>query len=190
MAQDDKPQPAAPNPPPLTITGERIGLGPLASDLAESLQRWFNDFVTGRTQGELPEPHTLDRVTARLGRLAAGSPNRICFSIVKLETGIAIGWTWLTPIDYRHGTAEFGIMIGEASARGRGYGTETTRLMLDYALGTLGLRNVLLEVYGNNSAGLRAYEKAGFRVIGRRHESFRTGTLVYDRILMEAAAPG
>ncbi len=36
---------------------------------------------------------------------------------------------------------------------GRGYGTETTRLMLDYAFTALGLHNVMLTVFVFNAAG-------------------------------------
>ena len=45
-------------------------------------------------------------------------------------------------IDRRNRTATFVIFIGETKARGQGYGTETTRLVLDYAFTALGLHNV------------------------------------------------
>jgi RimJ/RimL family protein N-acetyltransferase len=59
--------------------------------------------------------------------------------------------------------AEYGIVIGEPDCQGRGYGTETTSLMLDYAFTVLGLHNVMLTVMAYNLAGIRTYEKAGFR---------------------------
>jgi len=82
-----------------------------------------------------------------------------------------IGRTGLGDIDYRDRRACFGLEIGEADYRGRGYGTETVRLMLDYAFTALGLHNVDLETWEYNRAAQRAYAKAGFREIGRRRQA-------------------
>ena len=64
------------------------------------------------------------------------------------------------------GPAEFGVAIGDR--RGRGLGTEATRLTVQWAFRTLGLRNVMLGALACNQGALRAYEKAGFRRIGVR----------------------
>ena len=95
----------------------------------------------------------------------------IWFTIYAIEGWQPIGTTDLFEIDHRLRTARFGMLIGEADARGKGYGTETVRLMLDYAFTALGLHNVMLNVSEYNLAGRRAYEKAGFKEFGRRRES-------------------
>ena len=69
-----------------------------------------------------------------------------------------------------------------------GYGTEATRLTLDYAFTALGLHSVLLKVYAFNLAGLRTYQKAGFREIGRRREAHHMGGRLWDVILMDCLA--
>lgn len=96
--------------------------------------------------------------------------------------------TNLHDIDVHHGTAEFGLMIGEADARGRGLGTETTRLVLDYAFTSVGLHNVMLRVYEYNQAGIRAYQKAGFQEFGRRRESHRFAGQHWDQVYMQCLA--
>jgi diamine N-acetyltransferase len=80
------------------------------------------------------------------------------------------------------------IAIGAANCRGQGYGTEATRLMLDYAFNGLGLHSVMLTVYATNPAGLRAYTKAGFREIGRRRQSYLQGGTLWDTIYMDCLA--
>ena len=90
--------------------------------------------------------------------------------------------------DHRNRSASFGIMIGEPECRGRGYGTETTSLMLDYAFTGLGLHNVMLTVFAFNPGGLRAYEKSGFKTIGRRRECRAVGGEVHDEIYMDCLA--
>jgi RimJ/RimL family protein N-acetyltransferase len=76
-------------------------------------------------------------------------------------------------------------MIGEVEHRGKGLGTEATKLTLDYAFTTLGLHNVMLTVYEFNLAGFRAYEKAGFRECGRRRECHWMGGRFWDEIYMD-----
>ena len=106
------------------------------------------------------------------------------FTIYERETARPIGNTGLHGIDYRNSRATFGIMIGETDARGRGFGTEATRLMLDYAFTALGLRNVMLTVFAFNPAGIRAYEKAGFKEFGRRRQCRAMGGKLCDEVYM------
>jgi RimJ/RimL family protein N-acetyltransferase len=91
-------------------------------------------------------------------------------------------------VNDRNRTAEFVIFIGEQSARGKGYGTETARLMLDYAFTTLGLHTVTLTVFAYNPAAIRAYTNAGFTECGRRRESVWMGGRLWDTISMECLA--
>jgi diamine N-acetyltransferase len=170
--------------PIVNIVGAAIALGPLRRDLIETYTRWMNDFDTDRTQGDLPGPRTAERVTAWYERRSTAT-DEAWFTIYERAGLRPIGLTWLADIDYRHRVAGFGISIGETSARGKGYGTETTRLMLDYAFTALGLHNVALEVYKFNIAGRRAYEKAGFREFGRRSECFIMGGRAWDEIHMQ-----
>jgi diamine N-acetyltransferase len=173
--------------PIVNIVGERVALGPLRRDLLETYQRWFNDFGTDRTQGDIPGPRALERVERFYERRATDldSPT---FLVYEVSNWQPIGFTWLSDIDYRHRTAGYAISIGEPAARGQGYGTEVTRLMLDYAFTALGLHNVLLEVYEPNIAGQRAYAKAGFREIGRQREVYWQAGVWHDRVYMEALA--
>ena len=96
-----------------------------------------------------------------------------------------VGTAGLFHIVHAHGTAAFGIAIGER--RGQGLGTEATRLVLDFAFHVLQLRNVLLEALAWNAAGLTAYERAGFRRIGVRRGAAATSRgRRTDVVLMDA----
>lgn len=171
----------------LNIVGEQVALGPLHRDLLPLDWRWTSDFATLRMQGILPAPVTMEWITARYTTgIADGS--LILFAIYERATMRPIGVTNLQGVDYRHRTAEFVIFIGEQSARGKGYGTETARLMLDHAFTTLGLHNVMLTVFAYNPAAIRAYEKAGFTECGRRRESVWMGGRFWDTIVMECLA--
>jgi diamine N-acetyltransferase len=171
----------------LNIVGERVALGPLRSDLVPLYCRWRNDFYIQRTFGNVPAPVTLETTTAWCARAVVASDAH-WFTIYQRETLQPIGTTDLFDIEQRFRSARFGMQIGEAEARGRGYGTEVAQLMLDYAFTALGLNNVMLDVSEYNLAGRRAYEKAGFREIGRRRGADVLAGQVWDLVLMDCIA--
>jgi RimJ/RimL family protein N-acetyltransferase len=129
---------------------------------------------------------SLEAETAWFDRSATGSD--VIFTVYEKATWRPVGNADLRQIDYRHRSASFGIMIGEPSSRGKGYGTEVVRLVLDYAFTGLGLHNVLLTTFEFNFAGRRAYEKAGFKVIGRRRQVRWLAGRWWDEIYMDCLA--
>lgn len=170
--------------PTVNIIGDRVALGPMRADLVDTYERWNNDFGTMRTQGDLPGPRTTERSRAWYERVSTATGS-FWYLIYEKESWQPIGITWLDDVDHVHRSCGFAISIGEESMRGKGYGTETARLMLDFAFTALGMHNVSLEVYSHNIAGIKAYERAGFREYGRRHECFFMGGRYWDAILME-----
>ena len=176
-------------PPVLNIIGDQVALGPLRRDLVPLYQCWRNDFHVQRTFGDVPMGRTEEWVTAWYERQATAT-DALWFTVYERAALRPIGHTDLFHVDYRNRTAEWGILIGEADARGKGYGTETARLMLDYAFTALGLHSVLLTTDEYNLAGRRAYEKAGFREFGRRRECTWMNGRYWDLVYMDCLATG
>ena len=170
--------------PILNIEGDLVALGPLRRDLLPLYQRWINDLRTMRTLGVPPLPMTSEKEQEWYDRQSK-TEDDVPFTIYERESLRPIGNTGLHGVDHRNRTATFGILIGEFECRGKGYGTETTRLMLDYAFTALGLHNVMLKVFAFNPAGITAYERAGFKELGRRRESRMMGGRLWDEIYMD-----
>ena len=82
--------------------------------------------------------------------------------ICDLQTDAPLGSVYIRDIDRHHHKAEYGIFIGEPSARGRGVGTAAAKLMLRYCFEEAGLHRVFLRAFSTNEQALRSYEKAGF----------------------------
>jgi len=171
--------------PIMSVIGERVALGPLRHELMPLFQRWLNDFETIRSLGDIQPPWTMEQQERWFQDEVAAS-DLIPFTIYEREGLRPIGTTALLGIDRRNRSAEFGIIIGEPSARGKGYGAEVTRLIRDYAFAAVGLHTLLLGVYAFNVAGIRAYEKAGYRICGRRRECYFMGGRWWDLVMMEA----
>ena len=82
--------------------------------------------------------------------------------ICDLATDTPLGSVYIRDIDRQHNKAEYGIFIGEASARGRGIGTAAAKLMLRYCFEEEGLHRIYLRALSGNDQAVRSYEKAGF----------------------------
>ena len=187
----EQPQEQPPIEPRLVISmiGEKLALGPWSRDQVPLYHRWINDFAVLRTL-RIPWPSTLEEIEAAYDGWIAEERQRTAayFAIYDRETLRPIGVVNLGNINYRESSADFGIEIGEADYRGRGYGTEATRLILDYAFTALGLHSVALETWEYNLAARRAYAKAGFRETGRRRQAKFFAGKLWDIIYMDCLA--
>ncbi len=176
MADADRPA------PPLLVEGERVALGPLRRDLIPTYQRWVSALEVAFGVGHLGVL-TLDAEQAWYER-ASSDPAAAHFTIYDRADLAPVGTCALFAIDHHHGTATFGIQLGER--RGQGLGTEAARLTLDWAFHVLDLHNVELRVWAWNLAAIRAYRNAGFRAVGRLRGAHVTMGQRYDVVIMDA----
>lgn len=176
--------------PLINLLGEKVALGPVdPGEHAATLARWYSDYGMLRSLGGLPGPHTRERIEGLFGSEGLlGNPANAAFAVYEVGAWEFVGVAGLLHVDHVNRGAELFVVIGDAQHRGKGYGTEATRLVLDHAFLALGLANVLLWVIATNAAGVRAYEKAGFRRIGVRRRSKLMGGWLWDTVYMEALA--
>lgn len=184
MEQANGPEEQEPE-PLLLVRGKRVGLGALRRELIPAYHRWRSDAEVMRGQGNT-DVSTIEAVQAWYDQATSPSGREVHFTVYDLTDLTPVGTTLLVRIDHHQGTAEFGILIGER--RGQGLGTEATRLTLDWGFTVLGLHNILLVTFSWNMAAIRAYEKAGFREIGRRRDAVVTLGRRFDQVLMDAIA--
>ena len=92
------------------------------------------------------------------------------FIIIDKTENNPVGSTFLRDIDLKNKKAEFGIFIGEDSARNKGIRTDCTKLIIKYGFEILNLNKIFLRVFSNNKGAIRAYEKAGFKYEGTAKE--------------------
>lgn len=142
------------------ITGTKVYLRPIQLSDTSNIVRWRNmphvshNFIF--QEPFTPEMHT------RWMETKVFSGEVIQYIIKDLESGQDVGSVYLRDINWVHRTAEYGIFIGEDSARGKGIGSETARLFTQYGLQELKLHRIMLRVLGHNIQAIRSYEKAGF----------------------------
>ncbi len=172
--------------PIVYFKGDRLYLRPSEPADGPLFQRWINDPDTRRTLGSF-RPFT-EAAERKFIEQADEDPNAAHFAIVLHQGDRLIGSTALRDIRWKDRCCEFGIMIGDADCRGKGYGTEATRLMLKYAFETLNLNRVQLGVLAFNEFGIRAYERAGFVREGVQREYLFTDGRYVDHVMYSVLA--
>ncbi len=184
--QTDKPKSPDTEQPLINIPGEKVALGPYHRGMLPLLSRWDNDFEVSFMSGDPLRPIPPDTTNEQYDKYNKEvQHSSVDFIIYEKETLRPIGLTGLRHINYKHRNAEFGILIGEKDCWGKGYGTEATRLILDYGFNVIGLHNIMLSTYSYNERAIGAYLRAGFRIIGRQREAYRWGNKVYDGVIMD-----
>lgn len=137
-------EPAISTPEPtLWITTETCALGPYRPDLVETYWRWEQDSALLVGYGR-QSPESLEARTEGMAAQLRGSNIRFTVYDTTKDTPIPAGVTTLLPDDSVR-TAEYIVLLAP-EARGRGLGTQATRLTLDYAFHITNLRMVWLKV--------------------------------------------
>ncbi len=166
------------------IEGERVQLRRMGPEDAADVVRLRSD---PDVQAQLfsERPPTVDEHLRWLADVEARG-DRHEFMIVERTSGRSVGTIGLSHVDRTHRRAEYGVLLGETGARGKGLASEASRLLLDYAFRTLGLVRVYLHVLADNEAAVRLYERVGFVREGllRRHV-YKRGRF-HDVIVMAA----
>jgi RimJ/RimL family protein N-acetyltransferase len=170
--------------PQLILRSNRLGYGPIRSDLLDIYARWMNDLRVTRTLSSNRLPMTLEREKQWFDGASVTNSEAV-FTMYVLENMRPIGNVGLHDIDRDSRTAEFGIVIGEVDEWGKGYGTEAAMMMVRYGFDILGLHNIQLRCYAHNPGGLKAYERAGFKYVGVRRQAKRIGRQMVDEHIMD-----
>ena len=171
--------------PIITLEGTSIALGPVRKDLLPLYQTWMNQLET--TRFLRMGVYSLENEETWYDNASRGA-DITYFTIYTVPDYRPIGGVDLHNIDQVNRAAELGIMIGEADARGKGFGTEAVKLMCDFGFNALGLNNIMLQTFEFNVAGQKAYAKAGFRELGRRRKTRWFAGRYWDDIFYDLLA--
>ena len=156
------------------LIGDKVYLRAFEPEDAPLAVPWMNDQEVTRTLAWFRPANLQTEEEFIASSLKAD--DRVALAIAVKESDRLIGATGLEQIKWRERIACFGIVIGEKPAWGKGYGTDATRLMVKYGFETLNLNRIWLHAREDNTGGIRAYEKAGFRREGvLRQEVYREG---------------
>ena len=170
-------------PGPIMISGANVALGPVREELVPFYHELRNDLVVQKTTGTSLMPNSMVMTASKMAEGGAIGPDHAPFTFYREP----IGLVGLRDISHFDRVAEFGITL-HRNHLGQGFGTETAKLVLAYGFQMLNLHSIFLTTDGSNIRGQRAYQKAGFREVGRFREHCIVDRERYDLICMDCLA--
>ncbi|MCQ4201195.1 GNAT family N-acetyltransferase [Streptomyces coelicoflavus] len=164
------------------LTGDRTVLRPFTEADAERMWEIVNDPEVAHFTGAPPRELTPLVLRDWYGTRSA-QPDRLDLAVTDPADGELLGEVVLHDWEPANRSCTFRTLIGPRG-RGRGVGTEATRLIVGHAFEGLGLHRVQLDAYAHNQRAIRVYEKVGFVREGVRREVERRDGVWVDEVLM------
>ena len=161
-----------------------IYLKPLSKSNLSPFQKWINDPISIQYSLSLfSKLHTASEIESWFISLLSDTKN-INLGIFISKTDELIGYTGICNISETNQSAEFFIFIGERSQWNKGYGSITTKLIIDLAFSKYNLNRLMLTVSEPNIGAIKTYNKAGFIQEGiLRQACLRNGEF-HNKIIM------
>lgn len=163
-----------------TLYGELVTLRPVRAEDADVIDVLIREDpeiarLTGSVHSstEPAQDMPLAQMREIYGRWAQAD-DRLVLAVVDNATGDTVGEVVLNDWDEGNRSCGFRTLLG-AAGRGRGLGTEATRLIVEHGLTTMGLHRISLEVYDFNPRARHVYDKVGFV-----HEGTGREALLFD----------
>ena len=169
------------------LRGSKVELRPLDDRAIDAMIGILQEpdvlIKTGTAHSRITETHSFDEARTRewYGRRNE-KQNRLDLAIYIPELDQYVGEVVFNEYDPNNLSVNYRIAIGKAG-QNKGYGTEATKLMVDYGFEHLGLNRIELEVYDFNARARHVYTSCGFVPEGRRREALCIDGTFHDALL-------
>lgn len=164
------------------LIGKRVYLRALEKEDLICIQKWSNDPEIRRLTGEVASMGQAD--ADKFLERVYNDNTREWFVIIIKENERLIGEAGLLRMFHAWRTTDISIIIGEKDAWGKGYGTESILLLLDYAFRRLNFHRVAIGVVGFNEKAIRFWEKIGFKKEGIQRDGYYYKHKYHDFVMM------
>ncbi|MCD6234324.1 MAG: GNAT family N-acetyltransferase [Candidatus Marinimicrobia bacterium] len=164
------------------LEGKKVILTPMEEEDAEFIRKMENDPEV-RYALFLYKPLTRESAEKKVREMIS-SPDIFMFMIMDKENRQIIGQSGLVRVDFVSRSAIFFIAIHHKASRSKGFGTESTRLIVDYAFQTLNLNRIQLHVNSENTPAIHIYKKLGFQIEGTMRQAMYHGGKYCDFYVM------
>lgn len=144
----------------IELSSERLIYEPLSlKHLSNNYVKWLNDKHVNRYM-ESGGDYSIKKLEKYL---INQERKKMFFWAIKLKkNGKHIGNIKIDPICKKNESGEYGIMIGDKSEWGKGYGAESSKRIIKYCFDDLNLFKINLGVNIKNQKAIKLYESLGF----------------------------
>lgn len=151
--------------------GTRVRLRAIEPGDEDLLYRWENDQQFWQVSNTLtPFSRQVLREYLDNARLDIFQARQLRLVIETVESDKPVGLIDLFDFDPLHQRAGVGILIGDRSEWGKGYAREALRMLLQYSFTVLLLNQVYCSIDESNTASLKLFQHAGFRITGIKEQ--------------------
>jgi RimJ/RimL family protein N-acetyltransferase len=165
------------------LYAERVTIRAFEDKDKDLLQEWLKD--------ESGRQFLLSRTTAQTIKIDDFANDKSCLiGIITIGKNKPIGAVAFCDINPKQHRAELRKMIGDTSARGKGYAKEATRLWLQFGVQKFKLKKIYLGTLDTNIGNIKLNEELGFQVEGilrnevyfddQYHDILRMGMLIEE----------
>jgi len=169
---------------PYVLKGKLIGLKTLRKEDADIATPMFQNMELITYLSTRRRPETVESEAAFFDRVLKNEEGEIHFGIFELKGDRYVGGVSLMHINPNN-HATLGVAINDPACWNKGYGTEAVQLMVEYGMFFMNLHNIRLGFFGYNARARRAYEKAGFKEVGRFRGTVMLAGKRYDDVWMD-----
>lgn len=153
------------------LHNQQIRLTALTLDDLPTVGRWHQDPTFLRLFDARPaRPRTATELSTWLEAQHKDSTAFVLGARL-IDDADLLGYIELDGIHWTHGSAWLAYCIGDEIARGKGYGTASVRLALQFAFDELNLHRIQATVFSYNQASMRLLQKLGFQHEGTYREA-------------------
>lgn len=166
------------------IIGEKVILREIKKKDVSKILELHNNWEIKKQAMFQPFPVTEDQDVEWIEKIGKDTLNKsVYFAIDDKEKNIFAGYTSLRNINWINRNCYFGISI-LPELQGLGIGKETTSIMIDFAIKSLNLIKIQLEVVDDNKRAIKLYKQLGFIQEGILKKQFYNSGEYYDVNLM------
>lgn len=170
-----------------TLTGHLVELRPFNEEATHAMLDILKDpevlIKTGSvSSNEDVNTESSNEETRRWYETRNTQKGRLDLAIFCKKTQQYVGEVVFNDYDPKNHSVNYRIAIGE-KGRGRGLGTEATKLMVDYGFTELKLNRISLEVFEFNKRARYVYSSCGFVTEGRLRQALYFNGTYHDALL-------
>lgn len=160
----------------MLIYGERIVLRGVETRDNGMLLSLINDPDTEMMLGGSSWPVSESEQLKWFERQELNKSSLRCIVALKEDERQAVGTLILSEIDQKNGTGHIHIKMAKNGTRGKGYGTDAIKALIEYSFNELRLHCIYANILSYNVASIRLFEKCGFQRDGvLRSRIFKQG---------------
>lgn len=162
----------------MNIYGEKVMLRAIEAKDCDMLLKLINDPDTEKMLGGGSFPVSEQHQKEWIEKQASNQETLRCIVEV-IDEKKAVGTVILSGIDYKNGNAEIHIKLTADEGRGKGYGSDAIKTIVQYAFEELRLHCIYATVLEYNAVSAKMFEKCGFEKEGILKERvYKNGTYI------------